>query len=326
MIYTLRWPLQVWQAFNFCQQFAMSNAAQMQSRMDELSTQTARIIADQVQRARTRTPLRTHVAGGLRGGRTARTEQTALQLPQEEVLLTLSDPCQRHAASRRAQGRRTTALLNDLPVAGLRDQISEVGDLLAFQGSELRALLMDVRQRREEADVISQRLNADLQRRQVAMRVPARPRSALARAPRSITAPVSGGCGPEQEVPVYILREGRELDSEGGRQVCAICLDPLQVAMRVCGRGRGRERVRVLFCRAKWPVPRRPSGPCREYQDVFTDTRMLNSSGWRTGGKPRVRAHFSRGMRAALGTSTNLAPYRSCQCIRCARASLTTRI
>ena len=28
-------------------------AAQMQSRMDELSTQTARIIADQVQRART---------------------------------------------------------------------------------------------------------------------------------------------------------------------------------------------------------------------------------------------------------------------------------
>ena len=145
----------------------MSNAAQMQSRMDELSTQTARIIADQVQRARTGTPYRTHVAGGLRDGRTARTEQTALQLPQEEVLLTLSDPCQRHAASRRAQGRRTTALLNDLPVAGLRDQISEVGDLLAFQGSELRALLMDVRQRREEADVISQRLNADLQRRQV---------------------------------------------------------------------------------------------------------------------------------------------------------------
>ena len=170
------------------------------------------------------------------------------QPPQEEVLLTLSDPCERHAASRRARGRRTTALLNDLPVAGLRDQISEVGDLLAFQGSELRALLMDVRQRREEADVISQRLNADLQRRQVAMRVPARPRSALARAPRSITALVSGGCGPEQEVPVYILREGRELDSEGGPQVCAICLDPLQVAMRVCGRGRGRVRAFVLPC------------------------------------------------------------------------------
>ena len=57
-------------------------AAQMQSLMDELSTQTARIIAEQVQRAHTRTPHRTHVcAGGFRDGHTGRTEQTALPTP-----------------------------------------------------------------------------------------------------------------------------------------------------------------------------------------------------------------------------------------------------
>jgi len=133
--------------------------------------------------------------------------------------------------------------------AGLRDQISEVGELLHDQGESLQALLHSARLRRREADDVSQRLLSDLNQRRSAQEqqqqqqraMPPRPSSALARGESS------AGLRLQARLPSHVLHSA--LDGEDGQRDCSICLDPLLVSLS------------LLSCPPSLPPPSLPLSP-----------------------------------------------------------------
>lgn len=131
--------------------------------------------------------------------------------------------------------RRGGRLANALPVAGLRDQISEVSELLDATNGSLVALLAEARQTRVDADATSERLQLDFEaRRRAAARRAMLPARGGRAGPAGAVRRGAGAWPMEREMfSLQIHTLETDVDDDGGCRDCSICLEALVAGQQV---------------------------------------------------------------------------------------------